>query len=450
MTQISTRPAALADTSALAAIHVAAYEEAYRGLLPDAVIDERTEEVRRASWERRLASPAPREFVLVAEVDGRVAGFVSGRPARPEEDDDPARVACLENIYAAPEYLGSGIGKVLHDATLKAAAERGFSEVILFVFEANDRARGFFDGRGWTPDGGRRVTDDVAAVRLRHGANQGNSRTPTKSRTRAEIEREYGETRWPAIERVIAEERDADPEAGFGRILGRVSAHQWATGDPSEPRPVVIDGAGTRLPLSGAFAGAQGIILEYLRDACTPETDLIVELGSGWGWHILSCWAQGGPTAARYVAAEYTEAGRRASSALAALEPALDFTAHPFDYHEPSFDGVEPGRHAVVFTVHSLEQIPYVRPTLFEAIVGMAERVTCLHFEPVGWQTEGYSGTGTSGAFSQSHDYNRNLVQTVQEQAAEGILTVDLIQPDVIGINPSNSTTVMRWRSPAG
>lgn len=449
MTEISTRAAGLADTSALAAIHVAAYEEAYRGLLPDEVIDERTEEVRLASWERRLASPAPREFVLVAEVDGRVAGFVSGRPASPEEDDDPARVACWESMYMAPEHLGSGVGQVLHDATLQAAAERGFSEVILFVFEANDRARGFFDKRGWTPDGGRRVSDDVAALRLRHDANEQKSEKPAKSRTRAEIEREYGETRWPAIERVIAEERDAEPEAGFGRIFGRVSAHQWVTGDPTEQRPVVIDGAGTRLPLSAAFAGAQGFIREYIRDACTPETDLVAELGSGWGWHILSCWAHGGPTAARYVAAEYTEAGRRASSALAELDPALDFTALPFDYHEPSFEGVERGRHAVVFTVHSLEQIPQVKPVLFEAIAGLAERVTCLHFEPVGWQTEGYSGAGSSEAFSQSHDYNRNLVQTLRDQAAEGHLTLDLVQPDVIGINPSNSTTVLRWHSPA-
>ena len=129
--EIAIRPARLDDVDAVAAIHVAGYEEAYRGLLPDEVLDERSVDLRRRVWAERLAADEPRQFVLVAELDGEVAGFVSGRPASPDEDDDPENVACWENLYVAPDQLGSAagfrLGLDLHEATLEAARERGFS-----------------------------------------------------------------------------------------------------------------------------------------------------------------------------------------------------------------------------------------------------------------------------------------------------------------------------------
>ena len=263
-------------------------------------------------------------------------------------------------------------------------------------------------------------------------------------RTREQVQREYGDDKWPAMERLIAAERAADPDAGFERIVGRVAASQWQAGDPLELRTFVVDGTVTKLPLAGSYGAAQGIVLNCLNEAFTPETDLIVELGAGWGWHILSCYARGGPAGARYVSAEYTEAGRRAASALAELAPELNFEAVPFDYHEPAFD-LPRGRHAVVFTAHSIEQIPHVKPELFEALRGLADRVTCLHFEPVGWQVEGYSGEGSSKDYAEGHDYTRNLVPTLTDEAASGRLSIDLIATDVFGINPNNATTVIRW-----
>jgi hypothetical protein len=189
-------------------------------------------------------------------------------------------------------------------------------------------------------------------------------------------------------------------------------------------------------------------VLDAVADACTDETDLVLELGPGWGWAVLSVWMTGGPRRALYVAAEYTEAGRRAAAKLAELDPRLDFRALPFDYHEPRLDGLGAREHAVVFSAHSIEQIPEVKPKLFEAIRGVAERVSCIHFEPVGWQLPGYAGEGSSSAYADQHDYNRNLVECLRAEAAAGRLVIDAVTPDVFGINPANSTTVIRWHSP--
>jgi hypothetical protein len=269
------------------------------------------------------------------------------------------------------------------------------------------------------------------------------------TRTRGHVEREYGREKWPAVERLIQEEKEAEPDAGLPHMLGRVVRAQHRTANRLEPAPFVLDGELARIPASGAFGATQFVIQDLLAEVCTPATDLIVELGSGWGWHILSTWVCGGPRAATYVAAEYTAAGRRAAASLAELDERLDFRAIYFDYHEPGLEGLGRRAHAVVFTAHSIEQIPYVEPGLFEVISGAAQRVTCLHFEPVGWQVEGHDGRGSSREYAERHDYNRNLVAALRNAESANRLTVDLVQPDVFGINPQNSTTIIRWRSPA-
>jgi hypothetical protein len=269
------------------------------------------------------------------------------------------------------------------------------------------------------------------------------------TRTRATVEREYGEEKWPAMLRLVEQERDAEPGAGLARVLGRVARSQWRREDPLATRPSTVGGAQVPLAPSASYGAIQGLLLELVQSACTDDTGLVIELGSGWGWHILTLWARGGPRAARYVAAEYTEAGRRAAARLAELDEHLDFRAVAFDYHEPALPDLAPAEHAVVFTAHSIEQIPHVVPELFTAIRGLGRRVTCLHFEPVGWQVDGHDGRGTSEAYATEHDYNRNLVASVRAEEAAGRLVVDAVVPDVLGINPRNSTTLVQWHAEA-
>jgi hypothetical protein len=109
--------------------------------------------------------------------------------------------------------------------------------------------------------------------------------------------------------------------------------------------------------------------------------------------------------------------------------------------------GLGAHRHAVVFTAHSIEQIPHVKPELVEAIRRVAREVTCLHFEPVGWQLDHYSDVGSTREYAERHDYNRNLIPVLRAAEAAGDIAIELIHPDVFGIKPENSTTAIRWKS---
>ncbi len=270
---------------------------------------------------------------------------------------------------------------------------------------------------------------------------------PPVTRDAAWVEREYNTEKWPAIDRAVARIVGSEPEPRLDRVLWQVAREQWSGLDPTEDHDHVFGGKQTRVPTVAAFGGQITLVRELVLSACTSSTDLVLELGAGWAWHLLSVWVHGGPAEAAYVAAEYTEAGRAAGSRLAALDSSLDFRAVAFNYNEPELDGLPKARHAVVFTQHSIEQIPHVRPELFEAIRGVADGVTCLHFEPVGWQEPHGGRTGSSQTYAEQHDYNRNLLPALREEEAAGRLRIDVVRTDVVGVNPHNASTFVRWRT---
>jgi len=172
MTPYLVRPVAAADVDAAARLHVAVWQAAYRGLLPDAFLDAISVERRVTLWRQlveRQASPA-----LVAEQDGRIVGFVLGGRSR----DDDAQVgvtAEIMAIYVAPECWNSGAGAQLMQAALAVLRNQGFREVTLWVLRGNARARRFYELAGFEPDGGEKVDTqgdvpfDEVRYRLRIG-----------------------------------------------------------------------------------------------------------------------------------------------------------------------------------------------------------------------------------------------------------------------------------------
>jgi len=160
------RPAEPADARALAEVHVAAWRESYRGLMPDAAIEAKSVADREAQWLRTLTTDRPGADVLVAEAaEGAIVGFVS---AGPQRDPGLGTIGEIYAIYVLRAHQGRGIGRALFQAATRALLSRGIDSVGLWVLEGNDPASRFYERQGGRPGG--TDEEEVGGVRLLHRA----------------------------------------------------------------------------------------------------------------------------------------------------------------------------------------------------------------------------------------------------------------------------------------
>ena len=89
MTDISLRPATLADAPAIARLHLASWRQAYRDLAPREAFEAMDEALRVRRWTAMLTEPLAQQAVVVAEQDGRLAGV--GMAAAPSQTEFGAR-----------------------------------------------------------------------------------------------------------------------------------------------------------------------------------------------------------------------------------------------------------------------------------------------------------------------------------------------------------------------
>lgn len=170
MSGVRVRRAVESDARGIALVHVRSWRVAYRGILPDEVLDGLSVDQRERGWRDRLAERDGRAFTLVPDADGAVAGFCT--VATPSRDKDAApRVAEIEAIYVVPDAWRGGIGTALLDAALEELRARGYQEATLWVLAENERARAFYAACGFEPDGAEKQLEGIGAgvteVRLR-------------------------------------------------------------------------------------------------------------------------------------------------------------------------------------------------------------------------------------------------------------------------------------------
>jgi ribosomal protein S18 acetylase RimI-like enzyme len=160
------RRALRADAVSVARIHVESWKVAYRGIMPQDVIARTDVAYRTKSWKEQIAS---RDWpVLLLEKRGVPLAFCQMVPSR-DEDDDPTRVGHITSLHVLPQLRGRGHGHALMDHVLAEFGRRGFTDVTLWVLEANQPARRFYEKSGFALDGGRRTNSrtEVPEVRYR-------------------------------------------------------------------------------------------------------------------------------------------------------------------------------------------------------------------------------------------------------------------------------------------
>jgi hypothetical protein len=269
------------------------------------------------------------------------------------------------------------------------------------------------------------------------------TRPTTVVRSTEWIDREYGRQKWPAILARIDAELAAG-ETDLARVLSAVKRWEIASAEDRD-LSVVVAGRPMSLPRSFALHGGLGLILEKLL-AHAASADVVIELGSGWGFNLFHLWLNGGPRTARYFALEYTQAGRQCTERLAGLQRGLDITAIPFDYYAVDLDplGRFSGR-VFVFSCFSIDQIPQLPAAIFLALRKLSNRVDGIHFEPAGWQMEGDCCVGSSQGYAEKHDYNRNLWPLLKELQGEGLLRIAACHANLFGQNSENCAAMLTW-----
>lgn len=142
VTDVVIRSAQLSDAPVIAAVHSAAWREAFT-FLPADFLNAMTADAVLATWENLLVESATSMFV--AEQDGSVAGFLQVRA-----DADAGEVMAL---YVDPATWRSGVGSSLLTFAESWLGRRGVTTAILWTARDSQQSRGFYEARGWAASG---------------------------------------------------------------------------------------------------------------------------------------------------------------------------------------------------------------------------------------------------------------------------------------------------------
>ena len=134
------------DSSGIAFVHVATWQQTYRGILPNAYLDKLRPAQRESMWAQILTEN--KNSVHVACEGDEVIGFASAGTSR----DDPS-VGEIYAIYVHPERWNSGVGWRLFRTSCSEMRARNFERMMLWVATENSRARAFYEREGMVSDG---------------------------------------------------------------------------------------------------------------------------------------------------------------------------------------------------------------------------------------------------------------------------------------------------------
>jgi ribosomal protein S18 acetylase RimI-like enzyme len=141
-------PAGPADAEALAHVHVTAWRETYRGLLPDAFLARMSEVRTSRRFRHELTRPGPHDVVLAALNPYGVFGYLAGGPSRHGVENE-AEIATLYILRAAQ---GRGVGRRLLTDAVRALAAHGAQTLLVSVLADNAPARSFYERLGGKAD----------------------------------------------------------------------------------------------------------------------------------------------------------------------------------------------------------------------------------------------------------------------------------------------------------
>ena len=147
------------DADAIERVRTDTWRAAYRGHMPDAVLDGLGYDG--AARRRYMAEMPADRFAFVATHDGAVVGFCLGGPSR---TPDPAWPGEIYAIYVLPTHQGHGHGSALLRAGFRECVGHGWNGVVVWVLRENAPAREFYERMGGRHLAGRDEEREIAGA----------------------------------------------------------------------------------------------------------------------------------------------------------------------------------------------------------------------------------------------------------------------------------------------
>ncbi len=158
------RRAEPSDARGIAEVKVISWKSAYRGILPDSLLDDLSVGDNEGRWRARIIEHTSQ--VLVLEQNGRIIGFVAFGASR-DEDVDRESVGEVYAIYLEPREWRRGHGSSLVGAAIESLQEEGYAEVTLWTLHNNERGIKFYEAVGFEADEAAKVVTREDGTELR-------------------------------------------------------------------------------------------------------------------------------------------------------------------------------------------------------------------------------------------------------------------------------------------
>lgn len=166
MAQFDVRVASIEDAERIAGIHVACWQETYRGLLPDHLLDEMTVADRAEMWRGVFAAFDAGAFgqCAVLELDGEAVGFAGYCTQRDEVLRAQGFGGEITAVYVRRAYQGQGAGRLLMRWSAEQLIAAGVQGAALWALRENTLARRFYERLGGAICGETQETRDGAVL----------------------------------------------------------------------------------------------------------------------------------------------------------------------------------------------------------------------------------------------------------------------------------------------
>lgn len=124
------------DEAELASCHTHAWQQSYRGLIPDQILNEHPLffRERMLRWKSVVSGRTPAASFVAESARHGIIGFCTVEPARDKSQKGKGEIGA---IYCLNEYKGKGIGTALFQAACLYLKDQGFPSVYLWVLKHN-------------------------------------------------------------------------------------------------------------------------------------------------------------------------------------------------------------------------------------------------------------------------------------------------------------------------